>query len=78
MHGELSGCYDRSVSDRNQLPDLTYEEISPWREREGKEREGASFGDETTDEDCEIEKERIETRNVSWICLCYSSLPSNY
>ena len=45
---------------------------------EGKEREGASFGDETTDEDCEIEKERTETGNVSWICLCYSSLPSNY
>lgn len=28
VHGELSGRYDRAVSDRNQLPDLTYEEIS--------------------------------------------------
>lgn len=40
MHGELSGCYDRSVSDRNQLPDLTYEEISPWR---GKGKGGGEF-----------------------------------
>lgn len=37
MHGELSGRYDRAVSDRNQLPDLTYEEISNGR---GGEREG--------------------------------------
>lgn len=74
MHGELFGCYDRSVSDRNQLPDLTYEEISPWRERnkggrgrgEGKGKGGEFRGRVMNDFRRglyrEIEKRDIEKR----------------
>lgn len=46
MHGELSGCYDRSVSDRNQLPDLTYEEISRKQPARRGEEKKDEFGNE--------------------------------
>ncbi|XP_043527962.1 uncharacterized protein LOC122538184, partial [Frieseomelitta varia] len=56
VHGELSGCYDRSVSDRNQLPDLTYEEITAG---EGKGEKEGEFGNESN-EDTDTSKTHME------------------